>query len=531
MAAVDFCPVSVMETPAACPASGEFSCTACSQSFISAAELRAHCKSERHVYNTKRKLAGLKPISQEVWERKLLEARLAANASKGTAHLKTSKSQKGGYPGEVDGEEGLQPPEAPVTLTSSAPKEEEPLVFSPRQCLFDRRHFETIEDNLKYMWKTYNFSIPDREYCTNVEGLLKHVWCKCTEEPYACLFCNRRFPDAGSVRRHMFDKKHSRIGTEARTRRGNPDELGSEELEEELEEFYDFTGSTREITERIHDPAQKVAAMLRFFDTDRDEFLGFHELAALYAATTGGQELLEAVYKGACSTTGANPKRGLDVEALSQLYAAGFADLDQHFSVLQDLLAEKLSKGKSSKKTTKAIEEDAEGGGNEEDEEEADEDEDASDDDEDESDAEIVECDDEDEFDEVMRILGLQRATVLDNGDLRLPNGTIAGHRELAYIWRQRGTRMTSANQVALADGLGKPRVRRPKAQLMLSNAPHGMQIALSSREQAREGKRIIAVLRQKQKADMKLGMAQNILQKQKPQKFRTIAGDASGGR
>lgn len=32
---------------------------------------------------------------------------------------------------------------------------------------------------------------------------------------------------------------------------------------------------------------------------------------------------------------------------------------------------------------------------------------------------EIVECDDEEEFEEVMRILGLQQATVLENGDLR----------------------------------------------------------------------------------------------------------------
>ena len=65
------------------------------------------------------------------------------------------------------------------------------------------------------------------------------------------------------------DKAHTRIGTEARTRRGNVDDLGSqesfelfsshghlercstqqlwccEELEAELEEFYDYTGSTR----------------------------------------------------------------------------------------------------------------------------------------------------------------------------------------------------------------------------------------------------------------------------------------------
>lgn len=27
-------------------------------------------------------------------------------------------------------------------------------------------------------WKTYNFFVPDREYCTNLEGLLEHLWMK-----------------------------------------------------------------------------------------------------------------------------------------------------------------------------------------------------------------------------------------------------------------------------------------------------------------------------------------------------------------
>ena len=35
----------------------------------------------------------------------------------------------------------------------------------------------------------------------------------------------------------MLDKAHTRIGTEARTRRGNVDEVGSQELEAELEEW------------------------------------------------------------------------------------------------------------------------------------------------------------------------------------------------------------------------------------------------------------------------------------------------------
>merc|ERR1711879_47856 len=55
------------------------------------------------------------------------------------------------------------------------------------------------------------------------------------------------------------------------------------------------------------------------------------------------------------------------------------------------------------------------------------------------SETEVVECEDEEEFEEVMRILGLQPAKLDDNGDLRLPNGVVAAHRDVAHIYRQRG--------------------------------------------------------------------------------------------
>eukprot|EP00933_Yihiella_yeosuensis_P050830 TRINITY_DN48632_c0_g1_i1.p1 TRINITY_DN48632_c0_g1~~TRINITY_DN48632_c0_g1_i1.p1 ORF type:complete len:557 (+),score=147.30 TRINITY_DN48632_c0_g1_i1:78-1673(+) len=529
-AAVDFCPPSVMEAPATGQAI-EFTCAACAQTFSSVTEQRQHAKSERHVYNTKRKLAGLKPISQEAWERKLKESKaVAGGANKGTAHLKAGKAQKkgseaaqsGGYPSEASS--GL--PEAPANEAAATNKQEieEDLVFDPCQSLFDRRKFKDVEENLRYMWKTYNFYVPDREYCTNLEGLLEFLFRKINEE-CVCIYCNRRFPDPASVRRHMLDMKHTRIGTEARTRRGNPDEMASEDCEAELEEFFDFTGSTREITEKITDPATKIGAILRFFDKDRDDFLGFKDLQLLWKATNGDDspELSEALYNGACAQTGANPKKGLDEESLALLYAEGFADLQQHWTVLQDKLTEKFSarKVKKSKKKDESKDEDA----NEEDEDDEDDEDDS---DAESSSTEIVECDDEAEFEEVMRVLGMEPASITDDGDLRLPNGMIAGSRDLAYVWKQRGTRM-GQNQLALGGG-ACPGGRRIKAQLMLSNNGDNS-VLLSHRQKVREGKRIIAILKSKQKYEMKLGMSQNIIQKGKPQKYRTITGDASGGR
>merc|ERR1719221_235344 len=138
------------------------------------------------------------------------------------------------------------------------------------------------------------------------------------------------------------------------------------------------------------------------------------------------------------------PEEGLDVEALGKLYAAGLADLDQHFSTLQDLIV------KRRRTPLTVVDEEGDEG---EDEEEVGEEDGEGDEEEDDDDAdEVLECEDEDEFDEVMRVLGLQPVTILPTGDLRLPNGCVATHRDVQHIYRQRGVRMDQ-NQLAIAKG------------------------------------------------------------------------------
>jgi len=138
------------------------------------------------------------------------------------------------------------------------------------------------------------------------------------------------------------------------------------------------------------------------------------------------------------------------------------------------------------------------------------------------SEADVVECEDEDEFEEVMRVLGLQPATLTETGDLRLPNGTVAAHRDVAYIWRQRGQRF---GELALPGG------RAPgRTPLMLAGG-EGSRGALTQRQQARDERTVIAVLRQQQKHELRLGVQQNTLNLRKGKKIRTVFGDASGGR
>merc|ERR1719359_2458160 len=134
----------------------------------------------------------------------------------------------------------------------------------------------------------------------DVPGLLSYLGQK-VSDAHACIHCNRRFPDLLSVRRHMLDKGHTQLASEVHTHRGNYDEAGTNELQEELEPFYDYHSSMREVAEKITDPKQKVASILRFFDTDKDRKLGPEEVASLWAAASDGGKLSEAQYEGACA--------------------------------------------------------------------------------------------------------------------------------------------------------------------------------------------------------------------------------------
>lgn len=508
----------------------EFSCSACGETFATAEELRAHHKTERHLYNTKRRLANLKPISQEAWERKLRESRNAVADSKGTAHLKPGKEPKAkkdkfaskvqvpqgrsldeiGDDEKEEGDEGEEEQELIVQLT-------------PCHSLFDRRVFKSVEANLSYMERKYGFCIPDREYCTDLEGLLTFLGVKISHD-HTCICCNRSFPDMASCRAHMIDKCHTRLGSEARTRRGHVDKQGTDEMQAELEPFFDFHASTREITERMRKPEQKVGALVRYFDADGDGCLKREELAAMWAAMADDAKLTEEMWEGACMVSGADPDEGLSAEELLRVYEAELADLDTHWAILQDLLTKKKAK------KLKRIEE-----GDEVEEEDA-EDEESEEDDDDES-VEVIECDDEDEFEEVMRVLGLEPVQLLAAGDLRLPNGKVAAHRDMQYIYKQRGQRLDK-NEIVLAGsgrqpGTGSARstMQRNRAQLMLANAPAGTRIAMTQRQQQVHDKKVFAILRQKAAWEEKKGIQQNALNNLRRQKIRTGMGDMSGGR
>jgi len=202
------------------------------------------------------------------------------------------------------------------------------------------------------------------------------------------------------------------------------------------------------------------------------------------------------------------------------LYSEGLPDLDAHFSVLQDVLAkrrDKKAKGKAADGEPAIEEEDGE---------------DDEDDDDSDGDTEVIECEDEDEFEEVMRVLGLEPVRVTETGDLRLPNGNVATNRSVQHIYKQRGGRIDNDGLVLYggASHQGGPKVR-VRSQLMLSNANCAdLRMAVSSRAQRKEGKRIVCILKKQQQSDMRLGLKRNLLLTNKRVTHSTGMGDHTGG-
>lgn len=152
------------------------------------------------------------------------------------------------------------------------------------------------------------------------------------------------------------------------------------------------------------------------------------------------------------------------------------------------------------------------------------------DDEDDDEELEVIDCQDEEEFQPIIAKYVLQRAEILPSGNLRLPDGTEAAHRDLRYIYKQRGR--TGAAVRAAAEGEGGvkalPMFNR-RAMLMISNGAAGSMFAVSQRQRNRQEKQVMAVLRTQNKWQVQRELKQNILNKKRVAATRSVRGDASG--
>jgi pre-60S factor REI1 len=204
------------------------STTAPGKVFASRSELADHYKSDWHKYNLKRREAGL-PLLLEAD----FNARLAAALSlrqgqeeerNGTSHLKKGKKQKqknknnnknvpssgngvvaksqaAAYDkmkeDDADKNDETKEEENETMETDELENEQhamhdaekedgdDDIVIDPKQCLFDHHFSASVEANVDRMYRKYGLFVPDREFLTDLEGLvgychekikLGHMW-------------------------------------------------------------------------------------------------------------------------------------------------------------------------------------------------------------------------------------------------------------------------------------------------------------------------------------------------------------------
>ncbi|KAK7187265.1 uncharacterized protein CC84DRAFT_1078804 [Paraphaeosphaeria sporulosa] len=159
-----------------------WACNCCHISFDNGTVQREHMKSSWHVYNLKRRIASLPPISLAVFDGQV-QPRCEASESTIKAAI-------------VDN------------------KEEEDEVVSPRQCLFCHQRFDgdadDFEDMLEHMSTAHGLFIADHDRISDLESFLGYlttevrVW-------HECLYCGTTRTSTLAIQSHMRDSAHCKL--------------------------------------------------------------------------------------------------------------------------------------------------------------------------------------------------------------------------------------------------------------------------------------------------------------------------------
>ncbi len=211
--------------------------------FATSQEIKEHYRSDWHRYNLKRKVGGLPPIRKEAFARRLAAAlRLqeeAKNKTKKTNHLKSGKDRGSSTSSTPDlsrtSSSNGNDDESKMEVESSSNDDEVELDnltveelnkhANPKQSIFDDKVFDTVEDNLEYMRTKFNFVVPDLQYVSDIDGLVKYCSAK-VRLGRICLYCNKQFKSKASAQQHCKDMLHCRLNV------GNINDF--------FDEFYDY---------------------------------------------------------------------------------------------------------------------------------------------------------------------------------------------------------------------------------------------------------------------------------------------------
>ena len=143
-------------------------------------------------------------------------------------------SRRPSRPHHSVGEQRSEHPLSPVLNEKVAPANPNAVESSTDapvvRCLFCNYESPSFKLNVHHMAKFHGMFIPEQDYLVNVEGLIKYLFKKITEN-HECLYCHRLKNSISGVQTHMRDKGHCMIAFE------------SEEEMIEVGQYYDFRGS------------------------------------------------------------------------------------------------------------------------------------------------------------------------------------------------------------------------------------------------------------------------------------------------
>ena len=129
--------------------------------------------------------------------------------------------------GERRPEHPLSPgkPRDDLTRTNT---ESSDLEIAVTHCLFCNYPCPGLDLNIQHMTKSHGLFIPEQDYLTDSEGLIRWLWHRVNDEPHECLYCHKAKSTAEAVQDHMKDLGHCKIAFE-------------EEVDMiEVGQFYDF---------------------------------------------------------------------------------------------------------------------------------------------------------------------------------------------------------------------------------------------------------------------------------------------------
>jgi pre-60S factor REI1 len=198
------------------------------------------------VYNLKRRIASLPPISLEIFETRVRTPDSGSEDERWPRHPKAQS--------HVLRSNELED-EAPEDLVSLSPLSSDDEDDSyEAHCLFCDVESTSMQANLTHMSEAHSFLIPSADRLMDTSSLLQYLH-TLVSIFHECLFCHQERSSKSAVQDHMRDKRHCK--------------LDLEDEENELWEFYDLSSDKGETEEEEEEEDESVERIVKVDDSLR----------------------------------------------------------------------------------------------------------------------------------------------------------------------------------------------------------------------------------------------------------------------